>query len=703
MQKKITIIIVGLLFLIGGGFMLGKFLPEKETFEASANANLRNGLVAFYKFDETGWTGVSNEVIDSSGRGNYGCAYNGADTAAIAKFGRSGEFDTTNYVRIANSDTLDITGEITLSAWIYPLSDVVGGSIIKKPWVSNVNPWRTYQIYRSSSNASSFCITNSSNVSVCANASASTPLNTWSLVTGTYDGSKVKFYTNGIFDHEAIQTGSIKSNSEDVYIGFNSNYTPQSFDGYIDDVRIYNRALSASEVATLAGSYKVESITKNDLVGHWSMDANDISGITVYDKSGYDSNGTKSGSSGGNNTPALYRGQIKEALDFDGTDDRVSIAENSNLYISGDITLSLWLNADSFVDYARMIMMSNFSENESDNILYMLNTFSTGDLYIGHEYGAGINQIYIINTNLKTNQWYNVSLVRSAAQKKYYFYINGAYFSEQAYDFNPTGGSTSDLKFGGENYWYNGRLDDIRIYNYALSAQEIAALYNSAKENHITSAPKTGLVGWWTMDNNNIFGARVYDSSGSNTHGTMIGTTTSTGQIGQARIFDGTDDNIVFTSYPTGDIISFGAWAKTSQLGYQTLIDNQYAGALNPGINIFINTASNFPICRFDDGVVNPTAYDDTMNIVDGQWHHIFCTKDASDNKKIYVDGVLKKTDTTAMGDMSSSDNMYIGSYNGTTGGPWNGSVDDVRIYDRVLSAIEVMQLYEATGKTYVR
>src|SRR3989339_670865 len=96
------------------------------------------GLVAYWKMDESSWASGTAAIIDSSGNANTGTAYAGVNTTGTAKFGLAGSFDGTNdYGEITSvaGSTLDITGNATVSAWVYPTmlsSDANSKRIVEK-------------------------------------------------------------------------------------------------------------------------------------------------------------------------------------------------------------------------------------------------------------------------------------------------------------------------------------------------------------------------------------------------------------------------------------------------------------------------------------------------------------------------------------------------------------------------------------------
>jgi len=199
-----------------------------------------SGLVAAYTFDE----GTGTTVGDASGNGNVG-TISGATWTTQGRFGKALVFDGTGArVTIADSPSLRLTTGMTLEAWVKP-STVSSG-------------WRDV-IYKG--NDSYFLEATSSNSGVPgaggtfgeAYGTAPLPVDTWSHLTVTYDGATLRLYVNGTQVSTVARSGSIATSSYPLEIGGDGIYG-QYFAGVIDEVRIYNRALSASEVQTDAAS-----------------------------------------------------------------------------------------------------------------------------------------------------------------------------------------------------------------------------------------------------------------------------------------------------------------------------------------------------------------------------------------------------------------------------------------------------------------
>jgi hypothetical protein len=141
---------------------------------------------------------------------------------------------------VNNSATLDLTTGMTLEAWVRPASiNADYQSIITKPMDSTFNQI-SYVLHGGSRPTG----TPSLGLSVSASnltGPATLPLNAWSHVAGTYDGVTVRLYVNGVQVASQAQNGAVLTSAESVRIGL-------GWSGLIDDVRIYNRALAASEI-----------------------------------------------------------------------------------------------------------------------------------------------------------------------------------------------------------------------------------------------------------------------------------------------------------------------------------------------------------------------------------------------------------------------------------------------------------------------
>ena len=92
----------------------------------------------------------------------------------------------------------------------------------------------------------------------------------WHHVAGVYDGNSISIYIDGVLDVSSLATGPINTNNYNVLIGKNAQETNRNWNGYIDDVQIYDRGLDSSEINTIKSGATVPN-----LKAHWTFDEND--------------------------------------------------------------------------------------------------------------------------------------------------------------------------------------------------------------------------------------------------------------------------------------------------------------------------------------------------------------------------------------------------------------------------------------------
>ncbi len=229
----------------------------------NALAGLTDGLVGYWSFDENS----GGTAQDYSGYNNHGTIHNPLWTTG--KSGSALYFNGLNtYVEVADSPSLDITGTITLSAWVkaetYQYFRV--GLVTKG---GRYHPRHGYDLYlhENGNDMKAGLSLRYSDLSSSLNerwnaVSSNTAINDaqWHQITATYDGSIMKMYVDGNLENELVNSDGFDENDASLMIGlFQYGYNdahgnkPNIPKGIIDDVRIYNRALSSSEIQQLAG------------------------------------------------------------------------------------------------------------------------------------------------------------------------------------------------------------------------------------------------------------------------------------------------------------------------------------------------------------------------------------------------------------------------------------------------------------------
>jgi len=668
------------------------------------------GLVGYWNFDDNDLNG--NILYDKSGNGNNG-TNNGATTSADGVLKQAFEFNgTSNYVSGNNLISLD-SG--TLCAWVKDNSGYSGdtphvaSTHHKYGWVFGMrygNVWSSYDDDDSTERS----------------LYGDTVINNdkWNFICATIDDNLGIFsiYANGVFDTSTSTTvgKGIKEISTDRWtIGcYDGDTYHNCWEGFIDEVRIYNRALSAEEVKNLYDSSKREYVTAvngTGLGGYWKMNDNANNSI-VADSSGNNNTGTFYDSNGDPDTNTHdITGKVGGALSFDGVDDYIEIPHDPSIDGgSGSFTFGLWLYASSSVGTYDMPIWKGGSSPDTAGYDMEL---GTGGWCSYMADGVNYKQSYFSYSPLN-NQWVHLVAVLDRDNEYIYTYTNGELFDYVELGILGSINNNADNLFLGSlakygpNYQFNGYIDEVFIYNRALSANEVKNLYDSSKRKYITAVSEEGLVGYWNFDDNDLNGNTLYDKSGNSNNGTNNGATTgATGILKQAFEFNGTSDYVEVNHNSSIDISSgsftYGLWiyALSSIGGYDMPIFKGGSHASNPGYDMELGL--EWWGANISDGSVSK-AVDISDTPLNNQWVNIVVVIDRTAQKLYsYVNGVgvSSGTDISTVGSIDSSVyNLYFGKYSSS---PFNGKIDEVRIYNRALSADEIFNNYQATKRNYIQ
>jgi hypothetical protein len=201
-----------------------------------------NGLVAAFSFDEQS----GDAVADASGKGNHGTIKE-AVRIDKGRYGKALQFDGQNdWVTVNDSDSLDLTTGMTLEAWVFPQAPLAGGS--GRTVIAKESPeGAAYNLYANNENNQPIATFDDGSNRHALPGPNQLPVNQWSHLVATYDGKVGRIYVNGIKVAEGEESSLIEPSNGVLRIGGSDNWGA-FFKGYIDEVRIYNRALTAAEV-----------------------------------------------------------------------------------------------------------------------------------------------------------------------------------------------------------------------------------------------------------------------------------------------------------------------------------------------------------------------------------------------------------------------------------------------------------------------
>jgi hypothetical protein len=209
-------------------------------------ANADTPDVGWWKLDE----GSGTTAVDTSVNGNNGTLFNGPQWVAGKTDGALDLDGINDYVDCGNAASLNITGAITVAAWV-KTNDSGNGE--HNPYVTKGD--HAFSLKHRNDNNVSFFVYVNSGWRVAMYPVDSSFNGVWHHLAGTYDGTNVKFYVDGTLQATTAYTGTINSTTYPVNIGRNSEITSRLYDGLIDDVRIYSSALAQADISAIVNGF----------------------------------------------------------------------------------------------------------------------------------------------------------------------------------------------------------------------------------------------------------------------------------------------------------------------------------------------------------------------------------------------------------------------------------------------------------------
>jgi Concanavalin A-like lectin/glucanases superfamily len=255
------------------------------------------GLIATYSFDE----GSGLSANDGSGNAHTG-VISGATWTIAGKYGSALSFNGTNsWVTVADANDLDLTTGLTLEAWVFPTAAATA-TTWRNVLIKERSGGEIYNLYADTdTHVPAAYVVRSANpgTPVGVNGVAQVPLNTWTHLAMTYDTATVRLYVNGTLVRSSATTGALLTSTGALRIGGNSVWG-EFFQGMIDEVRVYNRALTQAEIQTdmatpVTGATLVTRSPNDTAIDTGSLRGGTAASLSADDNSYYQINSTTAG------------------------------------------------------------------------------------------------------------------------------------------------------------------------------------------------------------------------------------------------------------------------------------------------------------------------------------------------------------------------------------------------------------------------
>lgn len=654
--------------------------------------SLKSHLVSYWNLDED--SGTRNDAhYHGQGHGTVTGA-----TLANGKFGQAYSFDGTNDKIVTNYTQTSVT-EYTISTWAKINSgnnqQVIFHNRGGDGYATNGHSLTLYTsagAIQFAMESDALLIGKTTNAATYADGNWHHIVGVWEGSNGVevapsqfkiyIDGSEITSTTENNVAFTTIPTAPI-SGLGPATIGRHGAWDTW-LNGSVDDLRVYTDALSASDVSGLYGGSNPPKCDQT-CVGWWKLD--EKSGTAAADASGKQRNNLLDV-----NTVTSTTGKVGNAAQFTATNSEyLSLEDNANLSTGNiDFTVAAWVYMDSKSGYNIFVSRESGGSSSADreyNVFYNPAT----DRFIFSLFGSSRIDVSA-NTfgSPSTGTWYYVVAWHDAAADTVNIQIN-----DGTVDSVSTGGvapSDTNRPFRiGETdsaYYMDGRIDEVGFWKRVLASGERSTLYNSGNGKTVSSlltGEQHGLVSWWAMEESS--GARN-DSWGGNGFYNQSPTLGADGIFSSAVTLSNTP-YVWMSDAPDYRLTtgSVAGWIKTTDAGssHRGIIVKEWEYGLFLKDNILTAFSWSGNLGDKSTGI----------NLADNTWHHVAMTftSGAANGTKVYIDGRLVLTTDITVNYQNKA--LYIGAST-SAGQTFTGSIDDVRIYNRILVAEEIAEQYMA-------
>ena len=452
-----------------------------------SDLNGYKGLVAHWKFD--------GDLNDFSQFNNDGEAVGGKTgvTFVDAVSGKGVRLDGKSYIKVKDSNSLDLTDEFTFSFWVYKedmrkKENMEGGVpyIIKNNEEGYDFPYGVYEWWEMSPGVT-FCDENGADD---IHSEKQVDIQKWTLVSATYDGETMKIYIDKELVKSQLISSSFINSSQPLYIGFGHFMTVDNyFKGILDDMRIYNKALTYSEIEQLYDNIATKAPGKdliskpNNMVAYYKFENN------LKDLSGFKNDGVAVKASNFKYVDGIAGKGIK----FSGAS-YIQVKDSDSLDLDKGFTFGMWVYKEATKNNQPIFAKYGSSINKKECSYNLLDWGNSTGPRLSLSSFDNRGEISEFEADVESNayndgKWYYYTATYDGkhvsgetedginGDNTVKIYLNGNLVKSEEFS-GDISNSSGPLWIGGttDSVYFKGIMDEFRIYNYALTPTQVKTL-----------------------------------------------------------------------------------------------------------------------------------------------------------------------------------------------------------------------------------
>ena len=633
----------------GGARLHDVVVPARDStltaiYRDAGPAAVPAGLVGAWGFDE----GSGTTARDASGRGNDG-VLTGAAWTAWGRHGGALSFDgMDDWVTVADAASLDLTGPMTLEAWVRPDTTQGWRTVLLKEDGSGDE--LAYALYGSSAGGPSGWTR-----SATAWGTQAVPTNAWTHLAYTYDGSTARLFVDGVETTVNNVTATAPDTSRPLRIGGNAMWS-EFFDGLIDEVRVYDRPLTTAQIAT-------DMQTPVGGAQQPAVDATPPAVAIAGPAGGSTVNGSVSVAANASDDVGVSAVQFQ----LDGQD--LGAADSSAPY---EVSWDTRAAADGTHRLTAVARDAAGNTTTSSPVTVTVNNAPPPD--------TTQPDVAVTAPRPGATVAGSVGLAADAGDD---VGVASVQFRVDGQDVGaPDGAAPYSLSWDSRTVAAGEHTVTAVARDAAGNARTSAGVAVTI-ENGTAAAP----VGAWSFDEGS--GKTARDASGRNNDGALSGAAwTSSGRYGKALSFDGVNDWVTVADAASLDLsraMTLEAWVRPDTTsGWRTVLLKEDGSSDELGYALYGSSSDGAP-----SGWARRAAAWGPRPVAKGRWTHLAYTYDGT-TARLYVDGVLTTTNKVSSSAPNTSRPLRIGGNAMWSGEFFDGLIDEVRVYDKALTATQV-------------